>query len=519
VSVSLPIPRQTVEDIVRAHDEALVLYERAFDALEIAQEALSAAHERAHDADRGQFCVFGGESNVEEIQEFRNALRLPERARFMRTARKLLANGTWANIVRMTDLQRLMDSEAKETLRAQMAYVPDRVDRRGQLITEKEAAKGLPPITVDNVYATIESFIADSGTIFRRGIANVFSRLDRRFKSHDGFKIGSRIILTYVFDSYGYLNSGWIRDKLIDVERVFSVLDGHPEGSFQSAIDQLSRRKTKLGGAQSEHETPYFRIRAFKNGNAHLWFSRDDLVEKVNKLLAEYYGEVIADGATQEADPLQDRKLTPARRFGFFPTPPEAVEELFNGRGCVSGVPILRRKDEPRLRILEPSAGTGNLARRCVRSADEMDGWNEWARERHANEYRFDNLVDCVEIQPELAAGLEAEGTYNRVICADFLSLRPQNFEPYDLVVMNPPFDRERDIDHVTHAFEFLKPGGSLFAIMSAGTEFRETKKARAFRALVERNGGTFRDLPPGSFKASGTMVNTVILTMRRAAR
>lgn len=38
-------------------------------------------------------------------------------------------------------------------------------------------------------------------------------------------------------------------------------------------------------------------------------------------------------------------------------------------------------------------------------------------------------------------------------------------------------------------------------------------------RALVERHGGSFRDLPPGSFKESGTNVNTIILTMRRAAK
>jgi hypothetical protein len=36
-AASLPIARQTVEDIERAHDEALVLYEHAFDAMEIAQ--------------------------------------------------------------------------------------------------------------------------------------------------------------------------------------------------------------------------------------------------------------------------------------------------------------------------------------------------------------------------------------------------------------------------------------------------------------------------------------------------
>ncbi|HEY8066607.1 MAG TPA: DUF4942 domain-containing protein [Methylosinus sp.] len=513
-ATALPVPRQTIEDIVRAHDEALALYERAFDAMEIAQEALKAANLREREATAGQLRIFGGSSQVEEAKDFYAALALPERGRYLRTARKLLANGTWANLIKMTELERLMDAKAKEELRQQMAYVPDKVGFHGQIINQAEMDKGLPPITVENVYATLEKFRGDAGMIFCRGIANVFSALDRRFKSHDGFKVGGRIILTYAFDSWGHLNSGSIRDKLIDVERVFAVLDGHPEGSFQSAIDALVGRRVREA-SQSEHETPYFKIRAFKNGNAHLWLSRHDLVEKVNKLLAEYYGEVIADGATKEEDPLQNRKLTPARHFGFFPTPPEAVDEFFRGRGCVSGIPILRRREESRLRILEPSAGTGNLARRCVHSAAVMAEWSNRGR-NYVDEYRFDNLVDCVEIQPELAAGLEAEGIYNRVIRADFLSLRPNAFEPYDLVVMNPPFDRERDLDHVTHALGFLKPGGQLFAIISAGTEFRETRKAVAFRALVERNGGSFRDLPPGSFRESGTNVNTVVVTMRR---
>ena len=98
----------------------------------------------------------------------------------------------------------------------------------------------------------------------------------------------------------------------------------------------------------------------------------------------------------------------------------------------------------------------------------------------------------------------------------DFLAIRPQGLEPYDLIVMNPPFDLERDIDHVTHALKFLKPSGSLHAIMSAGTEFRETRKAIAFRALVESMGGKFTDMPAGSFAEVGTYVNTVILRLRK---
>lgn len=77
---------------------------------------------------------------------------------------------------------------------------------------------------------------------------------------------------------------------------------------------------------------------------------------------------------------------------------------------------------------------------------------------------------------------------------------------------MNPPFDRERDIDHVVHALKFLKPDGYLIAIMSAGTEFRETRKAIAFRKLIADMRGKFRDLPRLSFASVGTNCNTITL-------
>lgn len=48
--------------------------------------------------------------------------------------------------------------------------------------------------------------MADSGTIFKRGIANCFVNLDRRFRSHDGWKIGSRVILSNAFNEWGSWN-------------------------------------------------------------------------------------------------------------------------------------------------------------------------------------------------------------------------------------------------------------------------------------------------------------------------
>lgn len=87
-------------------------------------------------------------------------------------------------------------------------------------------------------------------------------------------------------------------------------------------------------------------------------------------------------------------------------------------------------------------------------------------------EYSYRAIVDCVEVQPGLAEALRGEGIFRRVLACDFLALKPDPESLYDHVVMNPPFDRERDIDHIMHALDFLKPDGFLIAVMSAGTDF-----------------------------------------------
>ena len=117
-----------------------------------------------------------------------------------------------------------------------------------------------------------------------------------------------------------------------------------------------------------------------------------------------------------------------------------------------------------------------------------------------------------------LPASCGASGLYRNVWHEDFLARLPHG--SYDRVVLNPPFDlEERDIDHVMHAMAFLKPDGLLVAIMSAGTEWRETKKARAFRDRMKALNAKWQDLPAGSFSPVGTNVNTVILRVWKDGR
>lgn len=498
------IPRPTIEEIVKYRDQTLARYVDAYEKIKHADDIIQEAEQLWKMAAPNPAYHYAGD--ITEVKAFRNALAKPEKAQYLRTARKLIDMTVWEHIITMTNLEVLMDKQAKDELRKQMQYVPDKVDRYGELITQDEIEKGLPEITVGNVIATLEKFAGESDMIFRRGIANAFSKLDRKFRSHDGFRFKDRIILSNAFDGYGswsyYRNH---RDTIIDIERAFQVLDGKtPNATYASIVGIVDNARTQWGiRRQGEHIGDYFKIRIYKNGNAHLWFTRKDLLKNVNKILGEWYGEVIGDENIQEDDPLySNQKTTPARYYGFYPTPEPVQRKLFDQINLTT-----EHGSEP-LYILEPSAGTGNLARQCL-----IDPRSEYAKNNGKMQHRV--KVDCVEIQPHLVEQLKAEGIYNRVICADFLKLDVSRL--YDIIIMNPPFDRERDIDHVMHAYKFLKPKGRLVTIMSAGTEFRMTKKSIAFREFIEKQGIISYDLPSGSFSSVGTNVNTIMVILEKS--
>lgn len=147
-------------------------------------------------------------------------------------------------------------------------------------------------------------------------------------------------------------------------------------------------------------------------------------------------------------------------------------------------------------RILEPSAGTGNLLRAIGNAITITSDVEE-----------LGGLV-AVEINPKLAAALKPLAT--EVICDDFLALAERVAAPtFDVVLMNPPFAGAADVLHIKAALRFLKPGGRLVAICADGP-----RQNRELKPLVEKHGGTWEKLPPDTFRESGTGVNTVLLSM-----
>lgn len=129
--------------------------------------------------------------------------------------------------------------------------------------------------------------------------------------------------------------------------------------------------------------------------------------------------EIVASGC------IPDRKA-----HQFYPTP-EAVARVVAEFAAI----------EPHHTVLEPSAGTGNLAALCARAQ-----------------------VTCVEISALHCAILTAKG-FPAVVESDFMAWAGPAF---DVVVMNPPFSDGRARAHVDKALEHVRPGGRLVAVLPA---------------------------------------------------
>jgi predicted RNA methylase len=179
--------------------------------------------------------------------------------------------------------------------------------------------------------------------------------------------------------------------------------------------------------------------------------------------------------ATGEVVTLREKRT----QAQYFPTPAPIVARLLELADL-----------KPGMEVLEPSAGSGAIATA--------------AASRGA-------VVDCFERDPGYAAVLAETGAVHSVRVADFLTVAPD--ARYDRVVMNPPFTKGADMEHVTHALQFLKPDGLLAAVMS-WTVVDHNRRTANFRSLVEARGGTVEAVAAGAFKESGTDVPTVIVTI-----
>lgn len=197
--------------------------------------------------------------------------------------------------------------------------------------------------------------------------------------------------------------------------------------------------------------------------------------------------EMIAGDLQQQAERERMRRIETLKSEISL----SSIPGYFHTQPSVIAIMLDRARLEEGLTVLEPEAGSGHIA--------------------DAIKSEYDIAAEVCEVNPKLRELLELKGY--KFAGIDFLTDVTRTF---DRIVMNPPFEKQQDIDHVRKAFSLLKEGGRLVSVMAPGFEFRQDRKISDFRAWLEEVGGTWEDLPDGSFKASGTGVSTRLVVINR---
>jgi hypothetical protein len=237
----------TLNDLLTARDDALRLIEDARQIIDKAAQVL---------APHGMYLMPRGAQMPEEHDRVRAELD----------------TSLWRRAFDMTGFKQLMDAQAVAEF-------------------EKSLSPRPPEFTDATIRATFIDLLNNAGTMFRRGVFNVFRYLsdDYRTNASEPFRIGRKVVMGWMIQA-NYSRGLQIRygssDKLNDLDRVFQTLDGKP---FQAR--SLESAMNAAFGELQVFENDYYRAKAFKNGNMHLEFKRQDLLDKVNEQIAEFYAE------------------------------------------------------------------------------------------------------------------------------------------------------------------------------------------------------------------------------------
>lgn len=174
----------------------------------------------------------------------------------------------------------------------------------------------------------------------------------------------------------------------------------------------------------------------------------------------------------------------------FYPTPDNLAEYV-----------VRLAEVEQNHIVLEPSAGSGALLRPLGRK----------------------NNIVAIEIDDGLATGL-MEADYSCVINSSFEKAIEDGDvgQWFDRILMNPPFstpdEKQIDIKHIMLAYNLLKPGGILVAIMAENDLYYDTQRTKDFNKFLKLVDAHVEEVPFRGFLASGTRVDTVIIKIKKPA-
>lgn len=297
-------------------------------------------------------------------------------------------------------------------------------------------------------------------------------------------------------------------------------------------VDELIEKAAKKNRKKENVSVPWQFETAYEKRQRYKSMGIETAAE-FRAALREYVG--IAK-QPREMDKVKKLELAMVGRkkdgLDFFPTPQSVADEMINTAGIQAG-----------MSVLEPSAGMGHIADRIRAFGVEPDVVEISSERRELLEAKGYNLVgnDFTEFKNRDTFGygdtFRAEDGSEGILRghgglgSDRVRLVDENGEGvgkeffsmgeltpikkngvgsgYDRIIMNPPFSDRRDMEHVLHAYDLLKPGGRIVAIVGEGVMFGSDKKATGFRDWLDKLGATTEKLEEGTFNDPSLPVTT----------
>lgn len=383
-----------------------------------------------------------------------------------------------------------------------------------------------PPFERQAVIDTLLNLMVNRNQFFAQKVDGVYRNLSRHHKTNSVFGFSERMILEYCIYRYGGLNHDQM-NYVSDLRACIAIIRGiEPVASYTtySDVDRILREDGY--GKWYEFDAGAFRLRIYKKGTVHVEI-HPDMSWKLNKVLAELYpaaipselreppkkkfkefelreetvdmevryvlNDVVRYQSRGEAHEISKSELSYMRdkkeltkkvesilrylggedqpskyvwSFGYKVRPviqeivrtgviPNSVEYQYypTPEALALTVQDLAEIDDEHT-ILEPSAGMGNLLANIA----------------------YKERITCIDISSAHCQILGAK-EFTNVIEGDFLYL--DHLGEFDRVLMNPPFSKGRAEAHLIKAFEHLKVGGILVAILPGSMHNKEILKCR----------------------------------------
>lgn len=369
-----------------------------------------------------------------------------------------------------------------------------------------------PPFEKKVVIDTLVDLMHNRDQFFSEKVEGVFRNLSRHHKTNSRMGFTERMIIEYCISSYDYLSHDQM-NYVSDLRACISILRNEGNiASYMTYQDVQNIMHAGNYGKWHDFDGGAFRLRIYKKGTVHVEI-HPDISWKLNKVLAALHPTAIASEHIEAPKKkfkefalhndvmpmdlrhalndlirvhyragsddslcifnLSDHKTKPDVRqkvesvlsymggidkqgiwhfdynvrnvlielvrtgvmpeqvsYQYYPTP-EGLSALVNDLAEV----------DDHHSVLEPSAGMGNL----------VDGLYDKAR------------ITCVEISKQHCLVLKEKG-FGDVIEGDFLA--QENLGLFDRVLLNPPFSEGRAEAHLIKAFEHVKAGGVLVAVL-----------------------------------------------------